>query len=337
MPRRSGRSWWHQASTGELLDARLCDLELSLEGTWVEEMTEKVFEELARHRLKLRPHTWLADEWLSPDGIPGIGIPFYLAHPRLVRLERQMMVEAEGAKRRDCLMLIRHELGHTVQHAYHLERRKRWRELFGKASAPYPDSYRPNPASKRYVQHLGGWYAQAHPAEDFAETFAVWLTPRSAWRKRYEGWPALKKLEYVDELMHELADRKPSVKSRARPFAIKNNRNTLRKHYEDKRERFSVGYSDAYDRDLERLFDSEQGEKASAMLRRHRAEIRRIVSRWTGEYTFAVDHLLREMIGRCGELGLRSCGSTEERYEFAVLLTTHAMTYVFRRREWHSV
>ena len=25
--------------------------------------------------------------------------------------------------------------------------------------------------------HLDPWYAQSHPDEDFAETFAVWLTP----------------------------------------------------------------------------------------------------------------------------------------------------------------
>ena len=32
-----------------------------------------------------------------------------------------------------------------------------------------------------------GAYAASHPEEDFAETFAVWLTPRSNWRQSFPG------------------------------------------------------------------------------------------------------------------------------------------------------
>ena len=135
--------------------------------------------ELAARELVFRPRFWLSDEWFSPAGVPGVGIPFYLAHPRLMRLERHQMFEVEGGTREGCLRLLRHELGHAVDHAYRLSRRKDWRDVFGSASLPYPDAYRPNPASKRFVQHLDGWYAQAHPDEDFAETFAVWMTPRA--------------------------------------------------------------------------------------------------------------------------------------------------------------
>src|SRR5690606_22025626 len=149
-----------------------------------------------------------------PDGVPGIAVPFYLAHPRLMRLERDLMLEAEGAHEGTCLRILRHEAGHAIDNAYRLHRRKRWRELFGSFSEPYPDAYRPRPASRKYVQHLNGWYAQAHPAEDFAETFAVWMTPNYPWRRRYEGWPALEKLEYVDELMAEIADTTPPVRTR---------------------------------------------------------------------------------------------------------------------------
>ena len=52
--------------------------------------------------------------------------------------------------------------------------------------------------------NLANWYAQSHPIEDFAETFAVWLRPGSRWRSRYADWPALRKLEYVDALMQEV-------------------------------------------------------------------------------------------------------------------------------------
>jgi hypothetical protein len=59
------------------------------------------------------------------------------------------------------------------------------------------------------VRYLPGWYAQKHPDEDFAETFAVWLTPRSAWRKRYKGWAAMAKLRYMDRIARELSNTDP--------------------------------------------------------------------------------------------------------------------------------
>ena len=147
---------------------------------------------------------------------PGIAIPFYLAHPRLMKLEKKMMLDVEGGTWSECMAILRHEAGHAVQHAYQLQRRRRWQQLFGPSSKRYPRYYRPNPASRRYVQHLRLWYAQSHPDEDFAETFAVWLRPRSNWRTRYAGWPALKKLEYVDELMDEIAGKRPLITTRER-------------------------------------------------------------------------------------------------------------------------
>ena len=166
--------------------------------------------------IRLRPHAWISSEWFSPADVPGIAIPFYLAHPRLMKLEKKMMLEVEGGTWSECMAILRHEAGHAVQHAYQLQRRRRWQQLFGPSSKHYPRYYRPNPASRRYVQHLRRWYAQSHPDEDFAETFAVWLRPRSNWRTRYAGWPALKKLEYVDELMGEIAGKRPPVTTRER-------------------------------------------------------------------------------------------------------------------------
>ncbi len=161
----------------------------------------------------MRPHAWISSEWFSSDDTPGIAIPFYLAHPRLMRLERKMIIDVEGGTVPECMRILRHEAGHVVQHAYQLQRHRRWQQLFGPSSTRYPRYYRPNPASKNYVQHLRLWYAQSHPDEDFAETFAVWLTPRSNWRRRYEGWPALKKLQYVDELMEEIAGQRPLLRT----------------------------------------------------------------------------------------------------------------------------
>src|SRR5688500_6475915 len=192
---------WATLSDEALLALRFRDLRLTIDGSPLEPLLGQVRDEMAERGLRFRPYVWLSEEWFSPLGYGGFAIPFYLAHPRLVRLERSQMLDVEGGTAKECLRIMRHEAGHALQHAYALHRRKRWRELFGRSSQRYPEYYRPNPASKRHVQHLRLWYAQAHPDEDFAETFAVWLAPRSDWRRRYAGWPALKKLEYVDELI----------------------------------------------------------------------------------------------------------------------------------------
>ncbi len=325
---------------GDLLELRLCDLPLALEESQVGTIVDRVRSQLAERGLRVRPHAWLADEWCSPDGIPGIGVPFYLAHPRLMRLERSMMLDCEGGSTREATMLVRHEFGHAMQHAFDLHRRRRWQRVFGIASRPYPDTYRPRPASKRFVHHLDGWYAQSHPVEDFAETFAVWLQPRSQWRRRYADWPALEKLEYVDELMAELAGLSPRRRSKARPYSIRSMRTTLREHYEAKQSRYHPGYSDAYDGDLRRLFSGEagQGEPASTFLRRHRGDLRRAVSRGTGEYLFAIDQVMKEIIGRCRELGLRTQEENPpDPTEVAVLITVHAMNYLHTSRDVHIV
>lgn len=329
-----------QLAHRELLDLRLRDLPLTIEGTWIEEQISRVTAELEAHDLRLRPHFWLSDEWFSPDGVPGVAIPFYLAHPRLRALERRQMYEVEGGSPSEFRRILRHELGHAVQHAWHLQRRKRWRELFGLSSTPYPDWYLPNPASRRYVQYLDAWYAQSHPDEDFAETFAVWLDPKSAWRTQYHGWPALEKLEYVDELMASLAGTPRRVKTRARPDALRSLDTTLRAYYEHKREHYSVGFSDIYDRDLNKLFAPEtaRGERAARFLRRHRSRIREQVGRWTGGYAFTIDQVLKDMMMRCRELGLRVAGREDEVVtDFTILLTVHSMRCVYRGRGWQRL
>jgi hypothetical protein len=327
----------------ELLSVRLCDLNVSIEGTWLEERIERVQDELAQRDLRFNPHFWLADEWFSPAGVPGVALPFYLAHPKLMRLERSQMLEAEGATAESCMRLLRHELGHAIQHAFNLHRRREWQRRFGKASTPYPEAYRPNPASRRYVHNLAAWYAQSHPEEDFAETFAVWLRPRYNWRRRYRGWPALRKLEYVDGLMGELAGQPPGVRSRAKPYALARERITLGAYYQRKRAHYSVGFSDAYDRDLKRLFSESEGtgdqrETAVAFLRRHRREIRSMVAKWTGEYQLTLNQVLDQMIGRCKELRLKADGLERNLVlDFAIMLTVHGMNYLYRAREWHAM
>lgn len=334
---RRGRPKWLDWTNQELLDLRFCDLDLTIEGTPLEQYIEQVLGELKRRGMRFRPHFWLSEEWFSPEGVGGVAIPFYLAHPRLTRLERHQMLEVEGATRESCLKILRHEIGHAFDHAYNLHRRKHWQKLFGKSSKPYPESYKPRPYSRQYVVHLDAWYAQSHPDEDFAETFAVWLKPRAIWRKRYHNWPALKKLEYVDDLMDEIAEEPAVVRTRQFVEPLSTNRRTLREYYEQKRERYTLAYPDFFDEDLLRLFSDEPGhahlERASKFLREMRGEIRRQVSRWTGEHQYTLDQVLNAMIGRCRELKLRVVGDPEQvKLDFAILLTVQTMSYLFGGR-----
>jgi len=331
---------WAKWSDAKLLDVRLCDLGLTLEESRVADHIDKVRAELRARDLRMRPHFWIGEEWFSPEGIPGVAVPFHLVHSRLTRLERKHMLQVEGGTRAECLKLLRHEVGHAVQHAYELHRRPRWRQHFGRSSRAYPEHYRPNPASRRFVLHLDYWYAQAHPDEDFAETFAVWLTPRSGWRQRYAGWPALRKLEYVDELMRSLAGRTPKIRSRQRIEPVDRLRRTLREHYAEKRDRFTLT-SNIYDGDLLRIFSDasdRSGISAARFLRENRVKLRQMVARGTGKHEYALDIVLRDMLLRCKELGLRAVGPVEElRTDLAILMAARSVEYVYRGREWHAL
>ena len=323
----------NQLSEDELLDTRMCDLGLHINDTWLEQRIDKLYTEMEMRGIKFRPHFWLSDEWFTPDGVVGTAIPFYLAHPRLMKLEGKQMLEVEGGTHDWCMRILRHETGHTVDNAYRLRRRQRWRNLFGKASQPYPEFYKPKPYSKRYVLHLDMWYAQSHPVEDFAETFAVWLKSRSGWRTRYRGWPALKKLEYVDELIREICDQKPRVTSRERVGTLRTLRETLREHYRRKRAHYRLDHPLFYDRDLQRLFpgkpDRTDFPTAASVLCRLRRDLRRIVAQWTGEYQYTIDQVLGEMIDRCRELGLR-CNRPEAelKWDILAMLTVQTMNYL---------
>jgi hypothetical protein len=324
---------WAPWSDEDLMQLRLCDLDLRIEGTVLEQHIQQLYDELEYRGLKFRPHCWLSEEWFSPDGVPGIAIPFYLAHPRLMRLERRQMLEVEGGPKDWCLMILRHETGHAIDTAYRLHLRKQYRELFGKYTDPYPENYRPKPYSKSYVLHLEPWYAQAHPAEDFAETFAVWLKPRSRWRTHYSDWPAMKKLEYVNLLMKEISEEKPRITSREHIEPLRTLRKTLFQHYQEKRARHGVDHPNFYDQDLRKLFSDapefRRAPSAAGFLRRFRPELRKAVAYWTGEYQYTIDQVLVEMIARCRELNLRLDRPPEQAQRDAtVLLTVQTMNYL---------
>ncbi|HEY8540360.1 MAG TPA: putative zinc-binding metallopeptidase [Steroidobacteraceae bacterium] len=299
---------WVRLSDEELLKKRFCDLRLSLKNTAVERHMRKLERDLRRRGIRFRPHLWLSTEWFSPDGVPGIAVPFYMAHPRLMRLERKQMAQVEGGNANWLLRILRHELAHALDNAFRLRRRKGWRRIFGKASRPYPDIYRARPASRNYVLHLGHWYAQSHPTEDFAETFAVWMQPKARWRRDYADWPALRKLEYVDQLMESIRGERPVVVNRIEIEPLSENRRTLADHYKIQRARYELETPSAYDLRLKRIFGKRRKGKrlmqASRFVRQVRPQLERLLIRRSRLHPYLVHHVLRTVIHRCRELDL---------------------------------
>ena len=235
------------------------------------------------------------------------------------------------------MRILRHEAGHVVDNAYKLRLRQQRRALFGRSNEPYPEFYDPKPYSKSFVQHIDPWYAQSHPDEDFAETFAVWLTPDANWRQRYAGWPAVNKLEYMDTLMQSLRGRKPLVESADEVDPLRRLRRTLRQHYRRKRRHHGIDHPKFYDRELRRLFSDAPefsgNMTAAQFLGKMRQPVRRLVASWTGIYQYTIDRVLEDMITRCRELKLRLAVPEEQaRYEFTVLLTVQTMNYLHSGR-----
>ncbi len=324
---------WADLPDEQLLDLRMCDLPIALAGSVMQGRIAELQAELDTRELRVPIHYYLADEWFTPDGATSMAVPFYMAHPRLERLERAQMLEVEGGDYQWCMRILRHEAGHVVDNAYRLRLKRLRKLLFGLPSDPYPEFYTPKPYSKSFVMHIDPWYAQSHPDEDFAETFAVWLTPGSDWADRYLGWPAAKKLEYVDALMRSLRGRKVRVDAPTEVDPVRKIRKTLRQHYRRKRSHYGVERPKFYDRELRRLF-SEAPEHAGNLsavqfLNRIRRPVRRLVASWTGIYQYTIDQVFEDVSARCRELKLRLAVPEEQaRQEFMVFLTVQTMNYL---------
>lgn len=323
-----------------MLALRICDLGVRIEGSGLEPRIQQLYDELAARGVTLRPDCYLGDEWFSPAGVPAIAIPFYLAHPRLKTLELHQMLEVEGGTPEWCLMLLRHECGHAVDHAYRFSSRRQWQKVFGSPEAEYtPETYRPRPYSRSFVRHLANWYAQAHPDEDFAETFAVWLaTPPEEWRQRYRGWKALEKLEYIDSLMHEVAGTPPVVKRRHRISEARKLRKTLGRYYAARRKLYAEDFPDFYDADLRAIFREGEpnGDTAARLMRKNREALVASIVQWTGQPKYTVNMLVRKLIARCQKLKLAApFDHARLHFELAAylasLVTNHLHTGRFKR------
>jgi hypothetical protein len=326
-------------SDKELLKVRFCDLSVRLRGTSVEQRTHQVFGELASRRIKVKPSIWLSEEWFNPDGTVGFAIPFYLAHPRLIRLERRLIFEAEGASEREALRIIRHETGHAIDEAFQFYRRPEYAAVFGSPQRHYPSSYAVKPYSRQYVVHLNAWYAQAHPVEDFAETFAIWLRPKRQWRRQYRDWPAIEKLEAVDAWLQHWCDKPPLISNRRPQGELSGNERTLAEHYEEKRAFYGVDTDTTFDGELLRIFALPSEARrmngrlppATSILRTIRSPVRKELARPLGVPAYTVDQVLRRLIQRARALNLKHARPTEPTIHEVVKLVSKATTDILHQ------
>jgi hypothetical protein len=321
-----------------LLCRPIRELGLKIAGTALEHTLRDFQRELERMGIqRLRPDFYLAAEWGVPFPSISIGIPFYLARPDLLALQAERVGYLEGEGVADLLRFLRHEMGHVVNYAYQLYERDDWIAMFGSMRQPYVEEYRPEPFSRRYVRHLAGWYAQKHPDEDWAETFAVWMTPQRDWRAAYAHSPgALAKLEYCDRTMAQLNQRDPLLTTIDHDDDVSKLDLTLNEFYaEAGNDEFLVPA--AFDGALHAIFEGfdgseEQSSAADKLILRIERDLIGDVYRWTGHFPEHTRRLLRQIAGRAKELRLCYPANREASVLIAVtaLVTSLAMNHVLR-------
>ncbi len=324
------------AGTEDLLQARIKDLKLHLKGTLLEGYIGRLYQELEAKGLSLKPECYLSDQWGCPSGVPVIGIPFYLADPHLHSLEEALGGGAESE--REIMMYLRHEAGHAFNYAYQLYDTDEWRRLFGDYTKPYHDDYKPQPFSRKYVVHISGWYAQKHPDEDFAETFAVWLTPGSDWEKRYKSWGALKKLQYVDGVAKQIGMSTPRVSTLEHDLDVDEMDVTVLEHYRarDLEEKVDLQLGEHLDQDLLNLFEPPGAAqvRADTLLRAERQSLMQAVTQYSGVSRPVVRSVLEHLTERTSQLGLTVHADKAREYSlrFTSFLTALSMNFLYTDR-----
>jgi hypothetical protein len=330
-----------RTNSPELLSRRISQLGLKLEGSAVEKFVLQLYRELEKKGLKkFRPVCYLTDEWGCPSGEPVIGIPFYLADPELAGLEKAMNdLEDE----REIMRYMRHEAGHAFNYAYRLYETPEWRRLFGPWNRPYKDNYRPIPFSRKFVRHLAGWYGQKHPDEDFAETFAVWLTPGANWRRKYAQWPAIQKLKYVDRVTRLVKSQDPVVPTGDFDITVSDMKLTLEQFYRKLQRQNRAQVKLLLDTDLADIFLKKNTRRKNVMPAADVIETNRLamidkITYWTGVRRPLIKELVEQMTETARRLELKADPRTESQYlvELTAIGTALAMNYLTRGRFEHT-
>jgi hypothetical protein len=317
------------------------DLGLTIAGTPLERVLRDFEAELDRVGIRrVRPHFYLSLEWGVPFDTISIAIPFYLARRELTSLHADRAGLVEGTSPADIHRYLRHEMGHVINYAYQLYEQEEWVRHFGSITQDYEEVYYPEPFSPRFVTHLPGWYAQKHPDEDWAETFAVWMTPRRDWRAEYADRPeARAKLGYCDRTMKVLADRDPLVTATEQDEDVADVALTLEQFYG----RDADGAWEAppgLDGSLRTIFEDE-GERpgaecrpASDLIRRLEPELLPDVYRWTGQFPERTRRLLRHLARRADEL--KQVYAADSELAAALALTTLVTALAMRSMSRHA-
>ena len=303
----NGQEDW-VAERARILKATIDQLGLRIEGTYLEQLVTRLYGELDAAGIRFKPKVYLADEWACPDGVPVIGIPFYLADEKLSRLEDEMMDGIEAKSEDTILAYLRHEAGHAINYAYKLHELPEWNEVFGNYGAPYLDDFVPQPFSRNFVRHIPGFYAQKHPDEDFSETFAIWLTPGSRWQETYKSWAAHKKLVYVDRLMAEIGSTLPKVTGEDYDIASDAIVHSLDEHYRLTKPSLTE-LPPELDHELRAVFRSAPARPsdaipASTLIAQHRRTLVVSIADWTGLYDVTVRSLIAHFAERSDQLEL---------------------------------
>lgn len=315
------------------------DLGLTIAGTPLEAILAEFERELASVGIKrVRPRFYLSTEWGVPYDTVAIAIPFYLARPELTQLQAEQACHVEGGNgAKDILRYLRHEMGHVLNYAYRIHETKEWIERFGSMEKPYLEEYHPRPFSREFVHHLPGWYAQKHPDEDWAETFAVWMTPGRDWRTEYAKWPgAIRKLEYCDRVMKIILEQEPLTTSTELDEDVASLTMSLDQFYDappsapvDPPEKIAD-----LDAMLRTVFaDAGIGHvrlAASDLIRRAERDLPANVFQWTGHLPERTKALLDELTSRADAIELTYDVDEEMRLAIALtsLVTTLAMNWV---------
>lgn len=294
----------------KILQMRISDLGLKLEGTRLEKLVDQLYRELDSAGIMLRPRVYLSGEWGCPEGIPVISIPFYLADEELSNLEDEFLEGIEAKSSEEIMMYLRHEAGHAFNYAYKLYNTSEWREIFGPYSRPYKEDFLPNPFSRSFVRHIPGWYAQKHPDEDFAETFAVWLTPGGNWEEVYKGWGCYRKLLYVDRTVRELGRTDPLVSGEEYDLSSDELEYSLAEY----NKLFlppRIDIPSYFDGDLKTIFENSAPSGAASgwkpaheFLMEFRRRLVENICYWTGLNDAVVRSLLLHFIDHCKDLDL---------------------------------
>lgn len=334
MAKKKNPYWWTSLSDKELLELRFCDLNLSLRKSRMTPLIKSLYQELADKDLRFKPHFWIADEWYATDGVPGIAVPFYLVHDRLIALQNKILGNAEGQDPFECMKLLRHEAGHAMDNAFHLRKSRRRQKLFGLSSVPYPQGYRPQMHYKNFVTHLNPWYAQAHPDEDWSESFAIWLCPKSSWKKKYKVWPkALEKIRFVDQMMKDIKGQKPKVVRRERPGLITRSRKKLKTFYAEQKSYLELSEDFNLTPAFAHLFSTsskfQKHKLATVFLKKERNDVLSSIAHWTGQDVYTIGQMWDELMEHLSEKKFRLIHSEKQtRLEIVAMLTAYNMNMI---------